>query len=87
MLLELGHQLGRADYNIRIMAIATGFVDQQYLILKNSGTLVNIEFANIRKLISLDNRRDVKGQIETLFTKNNKDINLLSYHILDPAIF
>ena len=49
--------------------------------------LVDTEFVNANKLVRLENRRDVKGWIEILYIKSDKDVTLLAYHKIGLAIF
>lgn len=48
--------------------------------------LISIDFINANKPIQLDNRQDIQGSIETLYTKNDKDVILLTYHKIDSTI-
>lgn len=86
MLPELVQQLGCTSCNVRIMAIAIVFVELQYILPTDSGTLVDTEFANARKLTQLDNRKDVQRWIKTLYTQSDKNVTLLAYHKIDTAI-
>lgn len=56
--MKLVSQLSHVDYNINIMAIAIIFVKLQQILLINN-TLIGTKFANVNKLIQLDNIRDM----------------------------
>lgn len=53
----------------------------------DSSTLIDIKFANAKKLIWLDNKKDMQGQMETLYTKSDKDVILSAYYKINLAIF
>lgn len=68
------------------MAMAIVFIKLQH-ILSRDGDLISINFVNANKPVQLDNRRDVYGWIETLYSKNNKNITSIVYYKIVSTAF
>lgn len=66
---ELIQQLAYTNCNISIIAIALIFIKLQYYLLNDNKILVDIEFANARQSISINNRSNVQDWIKTLYNK------------------
>lgn len=58
MLPEIVQQLGHVSCDIRIMAIVMVFVELRHILPTDGGMLVDTKFANARKPVWLDNRKD-----------------------------
>lgn len=86
MLLELVQQFGCAGCNFSIMAMAVVFIKLQH-VLPTDSYLVGTNFANVSKLVQLDNRWDVQGWIKILYTRDSRDMTLFTYHKIDLIIF
>ena len=54
---EVIQQLDCTSCNVNLIAIAFVFVELQYYLLNNNNVLVDTKFANVRQLISVNNRQ------------------------------